>query len=479
MDPATRPRRLTSYANDPFTQNIAAGIGIAFSAGVFVSLNLLGAGGGRPESAHIIQIANAILSSVWFLSACIGGTYLNLLGPGVTMCFGICTYALYVGSLWYYESTGQETFPLVGGAVIGVGAGAVFITSGYIQVVYSSDENKGKFIAVQNSLQAGGSIICSILPVVLNRENASRSGVPAAVYIAYIAVMLGVAMLSLVALRRPAELKKAVPEASGLPKKKSFSAELRVNLAVFKDWKLLVLLPAFLPAGSFLIYLGSINAFENNLRARSLLSFIALVVQIPLGHVLHLILDYRKWSRRRRGLTGLCFVAVPLCVAWIWEIIRTRNLNRASPPEHPVDWTEPRYGPAMVLFVMNSTASILWQYLVPWFIGNLDIPEEKISHYMGVQRGFLAAGEAICFGVDAAKIPYVAFAGAIFAFYAVGIAALAYMGSCHLTASSRAQPEMGVFGEDGACGGEEEKDEALSAIGTNSTGTKQSCHVQV
>lgn len=85
---------LPSWTTGAYVQNIVAGVGIAFSAGVFVSLNLLGAGGGRPESADVIQTANAILSSVWFLSACFGGTYLNIFGPGLTMCFGICTYAL-------------------------------------------------------------------------------------------------------------------------------------------------------------------------------------------------------------------------------------------------------------------------------------------------------------------------------------------------------------------------------------------------
>ena len=46
---------------DPRTQNLIAGVGVAFSAGVFVSLNLLGAGGGRPDSAHVVQVANAVL----------------------------------------------------------------------------------------------------------------------------------------------------------------------------------------------------------------------------------------------------------------------------------------------------------------------------------------------------------------------------------------------------------------------------------
>lgn len=416
------------------SQNFIAGIGIAFSAGVFVSLNLLGAGGGRPESAHVIQTANAILSSVWFLSACVGGTYLSLLGPAVTMCLGICTYAVYVASLWYYEATGQQAFPLAAGAIIGVGAGAVFITSGYIQVAYSSDGNKGRFIAVQNTLQAAGSIACSILPVILNRDNVERAGVPMPVYITYISLMLAAAALALLALRRPNEVTYSDGAAiSELKGKLSRFQELAENLTVFKEWKLLCLLPAFLPAGSFLIYLGSVNAFQNTLRARSLLSFIALVVQIPFGHILHVILDRPAWSRRKRGLAGLAFVGIPLSVAWVWEIVRTRAFDRSAPPVNPVDWNDPEYGPIMVLFVLNWTASVLWQYLVPWFIGALGLPPEKLGHYMGVQRGVLAAGEAICFGVDAARISYVAFSGAIFGFYVAGIGALAYMCTFHVT----------------------------------------------
>jgi hypothetical protein len=86
----------------------------------------------------------------------------------------------------------------------------------------------------------------------------------------------------------------------------------------------------------------------------------------------------------------------------------------------------------MVLFSLNWTASILWQYLVPWYIGALDIPPEKVGHHMGAQRGFLAAGEALSFGADAAGIPYVAFAGAILACYAAGIVVLVYTGACHI-----------------------------------------------
>lgn len=54
---------------------------------------------------------------------------------------------------------------------------------------------------------------------------------------------------------------------------------------------------------------------------------------------------------------------------------------------------------------------------------------------MGVWRGVLAAGEAICFGLDSAKISYRAFASGIFTFYFVGIIVLYYLTASQVTES--------------------------------------------
>jgi hypothetical protein len=62
-------------------------------------------------------------------------------------------------------------------------------------------------------------------------------------------------------------------------------------------------------------------AYNNNLRTRSLLSFIAVVMQIPAGWALQWILDYPGWGRRKRGLVGLTAVCVPLVIAWVWEMV--------------------------------------------------------------------------------------------------------------------------------------------------------------
>lgn len=99
-------------------------------------------------------------------------------------------------------------------------------------------------------------------------------------------------------------------------------------------------------------------AYLNNLRARSLLSFVAVVLQIPAGWGLQWILDHKTWGRRKRGLIALTAVSAPMIVAWVWEIIRVRNYNRSQPPTDPTDWVEPRFGWIFVLFMLTWVSCV-------------------------------------------------------------------------------------------------------------------------
>lgn len=62
----------------------------------------------------------------------------------------------------------------------------------------------------------------------------------------------------------------------------------------------------------------------------------------------------------------------------------------------------------------------------------------------GVYRSFLAAGEAICFGVDSIGVPYIKEAGAIFAFYATGVIVFVYLAAYHITDTEYFAGEEGV-----------------------------------
>lgn len=257
---------------------------------------------------------------------------------------------------------------------------ASFVTMGYIAMSYSEEQDRGMYITMSINLQAIGAVVGGIIPVIINRNSIESAGVPAPVYIVFM-VMMGVGAIMAFLLRPPSKIRRDDGTMVGLVKARGFVDELKANLEVFRDWKLLIMVPAFLPAECFLVYGGSVNAYRNNLRARSLLSFLAVVLQIPCGYGLQKILDHKAWKRRTRALIGLSVVAVPLMAAWIWEMIRTRNYDRANPPKTLLDWNDPDFGAIFVLFMMNWISGSLWQYLILYYLGCLTNSPRKSANY--------------------------------------------------------------------------------------------------
>jgi MFS family permease len=195
---------------------------------------------------------------VWFFSSSFGGSILNKLGPGLTMCIGVQTYAVYVGSLWYYDETGKKGYPYAAGPIIGIGAGMVFITAGYVATGYPEEREKGSYATILMNMQALGSVISGIIPVIINRNSDTVAGVPRSVYIAFITIMVIGGLLCL-ALLRPHKLTRDDGSVVAVDRPRGAWEELRSNLLVFTDPVLLMMLPAFLPAEGFLVYSGSVN----------------------------------------------------------------------------------------------------------------------------------------------------------------------------------------------------------------------------
>ncbi len=126
-----------------------------------------------------------------------------------------------------------------------------------------------------------------------NLDKTESAGVPAPVYIVFI-VLMSCGAVGAFLLQPPSKIIRDDGTQVSTIRPRGFIQELQGNLEIFKDWKLLLMVPAFLPAECFLVYGGSVNAFHNNLRTRSLLSFLAVVLQIPCGYGLQKILDHKK-----------------------------------------------------------------------------------------------------------------------------------------------------------------------------------------
>jgi hypothetical protein len=94
--------------------------------------------------------------------------------------------------------------------------------------------------------------------------------------------------------------------------------------------------------------------------------------------------------------------------------------------------------------MLNWVFSQLWHNIVYYWIGALTNSPEKLIHYVGVFRGVLGAGEAIIFGLDSIKIPYIAEAGGILLFYVIGICVFYYLGFYHIKDTNYNHVEEGA-----------------------------------
>ena len=251
---------------------------------------------------------------------------------------------------------------------------------GSIAMSYSEEQDRGSFITMSVNLQAVGASVGGLIPLLINRNRTDVAGVPTAVYV-FILAMMGAACLLSFVLRHPSKIVRDDGTRLFTVKSRGWVEELKSNLEIFKDWKLLIMVPAFLPSECFLVYSGSVNAYHNNLRTRCLLSFMAVVIQVPCGYGLQNILDHKTWHRQKRALVGLAVVSTPLMAAWIWEMIRARDFDRHTPPTTPMDWSEPRFAPTFILFVMTWVSSVLFQYIILYFLSAMTNSPRKSAVY--------------------------------------------------------------------------------------------------
>lgn len=124
--------------------------------------------------------------------------------------------------------------------------------------------------------------------------------------------------------------------------------------------------------------------------------------------------------------------------------IRVRNYNRNVSPTNPTDWDEPRFGWIFVLFMLTWVSCQLWHNIVYYWLGALTNNPRTLTHYVGVFRGVLGAGEAVCFGLDSIKIPFIAESGGILLFYTIGVASFYYLGIYHIKDTNYDKDEEGA-----------------------------------
>ncbi|ETS75937.1 hypothetical protein PFICI_12881 [Pestalotiopsis fici W106-1] len=392
---------------NPYVQNLLITGCLAMLPGLYLAILGLGAGGGKATSIQMANLSNACLYAVYAVTGILGGTIVTVFGPRLTVAFACLGYPLFIGSLWYFDLTGRIWFPIFAGAFVGFCGACLWTTAGFMANAYAEESEKGAYRAIQWTGNALGATVGAVIALGIN-YGASTPSTPAAVYIVFIVLQILTLLLAAMMVS-PERLRRQDGTTVAEFKASSFKDSLRAMVSMFKDWRMLLLLPAFFTPEAFIVLQSSLNAYAFNLRTRSLNNFLNYIFQIPSAlFVGYFILDNnRLGSRRRRGLLAIGFNSTLILGTYVALTIWLHSWNFNRNIEGPmIDLKDAAYPGAVVIYILYGAQYGIFQNTVLWLVGSLSNQPGAMAHMGGIFVGILSAGTAVSFGIDAAGTDY-------------------------------------------------------------------------
>ncbi|KZO91337.1 hypothetical protein CALVIDRAFT_588995 [Calocera viscosa TUFC12733] len=359
--------------HSPLLQNIVCDSCIAFLPGLFVALAGLGAGGGQASSTEVAQSTNAIIYSIYAFTAFFCNVFLNTLGPRWTLAAGGLGYPIYMGAFWYFGETGQAWFPYFSGIVLGLSAGWLWATAGYVALAYSTEATRARYLGMQNVIVSIGGMIGSSIAFGLSVNSTASTGVPNSVYIAFVVLMCAAIVCAAAFLVDPGSVvRNDGTHLAAYKETTSVWLEFKESIALLKDWRLALLIPVMFTS-EFPLWQASVNAYAFNLRARTLLGLLYSIAQAPGGFFLVPILDNTRFSRRTRGLMGVGVMAIVIYGTWLGKVPSLRKKITVSDPvlmRSTVD---------AVLYFLFGALYVSYPLLIQWTMSALTNNPRKLA----------------------------------------------------------------------------------------------------
>ncbi|EIW52066.1 MFS general substrate transporter [Trametes versicolor FP-101664 SS1] len=397
--------KVPAWYTSPMAQVVVVGFTCFATVGMFSAVSNLGAGG--LSDITLSDTSQGVLYGLFAVTGLISGGINNLLGPRLTLFLGTLGYAVYVGSLWCYQTRGTGWFVIFAGAIEGISAALLWSAQGSIMMSYPLEKDKGKAFAIFWAIFQFGSFIGSIIALAINIESGKLSAVSTSTYIAFlIIIFIGVASSFLVL-----PPNKVIRSDGTIVKLEAFSKpheEVVGMLRLFKDWRMIALVPMFFASNYFYAYQSAVNTARFDGATRALNATLegagAIVGALLIGYF---CLDLKWFHRRTRGYLGLATVTVIVIVVWsvglAWQVTFTRadlsDANRIS--YHDADY---KGKGALYFFYFFSDAC--YQALAYWIMSALSNDPFTLARYAGLYKALQSAGEAGSFGMDAVSTPF-------------------------------------------------------------------------
>ncbi|XP_039160286.1 UNC93-like protein 1 [Eucalyptus grandis] len=405
QESATPPKKSLFRYNSPLVQVSLIGLVCFCCPGMYGAL--VGMGGGGQVDPTAVNNANTALYATFAIFGILGGGIYNVLGPRLTLASGCSTYALYAGSFLYYNHYHHQTFAIIAGAILGIGAGFLWAGQGAIMTSYPPPGQKGTYISLFWSIFSMGGVIGGLIPFVLNYNRTEAGSVNDATYIGFMCFMTVGTLLSL-AILPPSKVIRNDGTSCTKVEYSSVSTEAIEILKLFLNWKMLLIVPAAWAGNFFYSYqFTNVNGALFNLRTRGLNSVFYWVAQI-LGSIgIGYVLDFSLPSRKMRGYIGIAIVALLGTAIWGGGLATQLKYSRHNLPKK-LDFKDAGsdYAGPFVLYLSYGLLDAMFQTLVYWFIGCLADDSETLSRYAGFYKGVQSAGAAVSWQIDTRKVPF-------------------------------------------------------------------------
>lgn len=256
-------------------------------------------------------------------------------------------YAVYIAGLMYFQARGEMVFPLVLSVYWGMGSSLVWVSTTYISMAYATRKEKGHFINNQWLGLASGSLVGAAVAFGANIHKSKAAGVSQGVLGAWLAIHLCAALAAFFFILPSDRVKtkdgSTIPAGSMIMGDLSFMQTLREMAGTWVSPKVLLVALAMFSSDFWLVFVGSYNARNFSLRARSLNTLLYWAIQIPAAEALSRLLDRKGWTNRQRGAAGFCTLFVMVCASWfgyyLWQGLNIESASMKNKIE-VIDWAD-------------------------------------------------------------------------------------------------------------------------------------------
>lgn len=361
-------------------------------------MNALGAGGA--QEPFLVNAANALVFALMGFLCLFGGPIANRIGLNWTLLLGAVGYPLYSAGLYTNNRFGNVWFVLVGAAACGISAGLFWASEGAVALGYPEPAKRGKYMNIWLWFRTGGPLVGGAIVLGLNHSaGAKKKGkVGYQTYLVFVALQCLSVPLAL-ALSPPDKVQRSDGSKVIIKAEKSFAAEFKALLKVSKRKDILLLLPIFW-AAYFNQYSGNFQAYYFGVRARALIGFVSNFGTLLSSQIISTLLDYKKFSVKKRINIGFYYVIFWHLLAWSYAWAIQEKYTRNAPS---FDWEDPG-------FVEGFFVLLLWDFarqsLQNWLYYLLATKTDNISEltrFSGILRGQESFSQAVSFGINTRK----------------------------------------------------------------------------